>query len=228
MKAISPHFLRKAGTSGTILRPLTSLSCALYPDLHRMAQAITGEKIIPSLCSISTSMVHEAYERLRSAARIEAFDCRAVSWHMPSQVMRSIIVATLSANAAQNAAAAVSRSRHLVDRSAGRRRRQRRGHTGARERRAWGIGKRRPTLETSRRDALFLAALPSRKNRAKRLASKSAPCASDWGAGRRSFVKAASRHPAIALRCRRVSGLRWRGSLTSPVLTQAQCGGTWK
>jgi len=63
---------------------------ALYPDLHRMAQAQLAKNHTITLLD-TTSMVHEAYERLRSAARIEA-DCRGQFMAYASQVMRSIIV----------------------------------------------------------------------------------------------------------------------------------------
>jgi RNA polymerase sigma factor (TIGR02999 family) len=63
---------------------------ALYPDLHRMAQAQLAKNNTITLLD-TTSMVHEAYERLRSAARIEA-DCRGQFMAYASQVMRSIVV----------------------------------------------------------------------------------------------------------------------------------------
>jgi RNA polymerase sigma factor (TIGR02999 family) len=63
---------------------------ALYPDLHRMAQAQLAKNHTITLLD-TTSMVHEAYERLRGAARIEA-DCRGQFMAYASQVMRSIIV----------------------------------------------------------------------------------------------------------------------------------------
>lgn len=63
---------------------------ALYPDLHRMAQAQLAKNNTITLLD-TTSMVHEAYERLRSAARIEA-DCRGQFMAYASQVMRSVIV----------------------------------------------------------------------------------------------------------------------------------------
>lgn len=63
---------------------------ALYPDLHRMAQAQLAKNHTITLLD-TTSMVHEAYERLRGAARIEA-DCRGQFMAYASQVMRSVIV----------------------------------------------------------------------------------------------------------------------------------------
>jgi DNA-directed RNA polymerase specialized sigma24 family protein len=47
---------------------------ALYPDLHRMAEARLANNDTITLLD-ATSMVHETYERLRNAGRIEA-DCR--------------------------------------------------------------------------------------------------------------------------------------------------------
>jgi len=62
----------------------------LYPDLHRMARArLAGNDTITMLDA--TSMVHETYERLRNAARIEA-SCRGQFMAYASQVMRSVIV----------------------------------------------------------------------------------------------------------------------------------------
>ena len=55
-----------------------------------MAQAQLAKNHTITLLD-TTSMVHEAYERLRSAARIEA-DCRGQFMAYASQVMRSIIV----------------------------------------------------------------------------------------------------------------------------------------
>jgi len=55
-----------------------------------MAQAQLAKNNTITLLD-TTSMVHEAYERLRSAARIEA-DCRGQFMAYASQVMRSIVV----------------------------------------------------------------------------------------------------------------------------------------
>lgn len=63
---------------------------ALYPELHRMAQARLA-KNTPITLLDTTSMVHETYERLRGAARIDA-DCRGQFLAYASQVMRSVIV----------------------------------------------------------------------------------------------------------------------------------------
>ena len=93
---------------------------ALYPDLHRMAQAQLAKNHTITLLD-TTSMVHEAYERLRSAARIEA-DCRGQFMAYASQVMRSVIV-DFVAQAQCGTARRWSCSRHLVDRSSGWRRR---------------------------------------------------------------------------------------------------------
>lgn len=63
---------------------------ALYPELHRMAQARLA-KNTPITLLDTTAMVHETYERLRGATRIEA-DCRGQFMAYASQVMRSVIV----------------------------------------------------------------------------------------------------------------------------------------
>lgn len=63
---------------------------ALYPDLYRMAHAQLARNNTITLLD-TTSMVHETYERLRRAARIEAH-CRGQFMAYASQVMRSIIV----------------------------------------------------------------------------------------------------------------------------------------
>jgi RNA polymerase sigma factor (TIGR02999 family) len=63
---------------------------ALYPDLHRMAQAQLAKNNTITLLD-ATSMVHETYERLRNSARIDA-DCRGQFMAYASQVMRSVIV----------------------------------------------------------------------------------------------------------------------------------------
>lgn len=62
----------------------------LYPDLHRMAQALLARNNPITLLD-ATSMVHETYERLLDAARIEA-SCRGQFMAHASQVMRSVIV----------------------------------------------------------------------------------------------------------------------------------------
>lgn len=62
----------------------------LYPDLHRMARARLARNDTITMLD-ATSMVHETYERLRSAARIDA-SCRGQFMAYASQVMRSVIV----------------------------------------------------------------------------------------------------------------------------------------
>lgn len=69
---------------------LDAIVDALYPDLHRMAEAQLA-KNCPITLLDATSMVHETYERLRGAARIDA-SCRGQFMAYASQVMRSVIV----------------------------------------------------------------------------------------------------------------------------------------
>jgi RNA polymerase sigma factor (TIGR02999 family) len=62
----------------------------VYPDLQRMAQARLAHNGTITLLD-ATSMVHEAYLRLRDAQRIEA-NCRGQFMAYAAQVMRSVIV----------------------------------------------------------------------------------------------------------------------------------------
>lgn len=62
----------------------------IYPELHRMARArLAGNTPITLLDP--TSLVHEAYVRLRQGGRIEA-SCRAQFLAYASAIMRSVIV----------------------------------------------------------------------------------------------------------------------------------------
>ena len=62
----------------------------VYPDLRRMAHARLAQNDTITLLD-ATSMVHEVYERLQKAARIEA-ESRAQFMAYASQAMRSVIV----------------------------------------------------------------------------------------------------------------------------------------
>jgi RNA polymerase sigma factor (TIGR02999 family) len=69
---------------------IDQLVTELYPDLHRMAGAKLAQNGTITLLD-TTSIVHEAYMRLRNASRIEAA-CRGQFMAYASQVMRSVIV----------------------------------------------------------------------------------------------------------------------------------------
>jgi RNA polymerase sigma factor (TIGR02999 family) len=63
---------------------------ALYPDLHRMARAYLARNGTITLLD-ATSLVHEAYERLRRVSQLDA-SCRGQFLSYASQVMRSVMV----------------------------------------------------------------------------------------------------------------------------------------
>jgi len=82
--------LLQSAQAGGDKSALNQIVAALYPDLHRMAHARLAQNGTITLLD-TTSMVHETYERLRKAARIDA-RCRGQFMAYASQVMRSIIV----------------------------------------------------------------------------------------------------------------------------------------
>lgn len=63
---------------------------ALYPELHRMAHSRLSQNGTITLLD-TTVMVHETYERLCHAARLDA-QCRGQFMAYAAQVMRSVIV----------------------------------------------------------------------------------------------------------------------------------------
>ncbi len=69
---------------------MDELVALVYPDLHRMARAKLARNDTITLLD-ATSMVHEAYLRLRDAGRIEA-QCRAQFMAYAAQVLRSVLV----------------------------------------------------------------------------------------------------------------------------------------